>query len=375
MAGFVYGYLYAHYFPYSDSWMFFEESLKEYQYLLHEPSKFFTTDVEFHNMSDVFSNADDASWRNFDDNLFIKILGLLNILSFGNYYVNVILFNFFPTLGLYYIYKTSLAHYRVNRLWLALLVFALPSCLFWNSGLHKDGMIVFFTGIFIASFYKSLQKNFSLQSIATILFALFCLFLFRNVSAMLLVLPAIAWWYCTRSKIKPVWIFLIITGSFATLFFTSMFLPQQYNLPLKFAEKQQQFLLLEGNSFISITPLQPTLSSYFEVLPQALNHGFLRPYITEIRSPFYIMAFAEIALMFGIIVYAAINSRKRSLSVFSQPYSLFLFTTAILALLIIGYTVPFIGAIVRYKAFYLVLILIPLLPLLSKPEHTSNKNI
>lgn len=372
MAGFVYGYLYAHYFPYSDSWMFFEESLKEYQYLLHQPLLFFSTDVEFHNMSDVFSNADNATWKNLDDNLFIKMLGLLNVLSFGNYYVNVVLFNFFPTWGLYCIYRVSAAYYNTNRLWLALLIFLLPSCLFWNSGLHKDGLIVFFTGIFIAALYKVLHTSNSIKNIVAIITSLFCLFIFRNISALLLVVPAIAWWCCTKTKTKPGWIFLATILVFTILFFATTLLPRQYNLPQKFVEKQQQFLQLEGNSFIPITPLQPNWVSYCKVLPQAINHAFVRPYITEVKSPLHLIAFAEIAFMLLLFAYIFISKRKRLGSLLSQPYSLFLFTTAILALLIIGYTVPFIGAIVRYKAFYLVLLLIPFLQLISKRDHTGS---
>lgn len=364
-AGFAYGYLYAHYFPNSDSWLLFEESLKEYHYLLHEPARFFSTDVEFRNMSDIFSHADNATWKNLDDNIFIKILGLLNLLSFGNYYVDVILFNVFSTWGLYCIYTAAVPYTR-NKLLLSILIFALPSSLFWNSGLHKDGMIVFFTGIFIVSLQQQISRGVTWKGLLSLLFCLLGLLALRNAAALVLMVPALAWYACKYLPWKPIVVFSTSLVLGIIFFFSTAILPGKYNLPQLLAEKQQQFLKLEGGSLLETEFLEGNFVSYVKALPGALSRVFLRPYPTELQSPFYLMAFIEVILVMTVIMVTFLRIRKIDMRRILHPFNLFLLSTSVTSLLIIGFTVPFLGAIVRYKAFYLVLLLLPFLQLISR---------
>lgn len=360
MAGFAYGFIYAHYFEVSDSWMLYNESLKEYYNLLHNPSAFFSTDMQFSSVGDVFSNADGATWKNTDDNLFIKLLGILNVASGGNYYVTVVLFNFFPTLGLYYLYVVTQKQMALNRLFVFLLIFFLPSCLFWNSGIHKDGLIVFFTGVFVYCIQRVIYNKPRFLSIFTAAICFAFIFLFRNVTALLLLPGAIAWWWAVRSSSSKTYLpYIIIYGISIILFFATSLLPQKFNLPLQLAVKQHDFLSLKGGSLLPLTPLEPSVASYLKVLPQALNHVFLRPYPGEIAGIFQLMSFAETLFVLFILIVTSWKFRSGIRSVLLRPFSLFLICIAASALLLTGYTIPFTGAIVRYKSFYIMLLLIP----------------
>ena len=95
MAGIAYGYIYAHIFEVSDSWVYFEASLIEYHQLLTHPSVFFSTGIHFNNAGDLFSAADDASWSNAGENLLIKLLAVFNVFS-G--FISVILHQMVPHL-------------------------------------------------------------------------------------------------------------------------------------------------------------------------------------------------------------------------------------------------------------------------------------
>lgn len=370
-AGFAYGYIYAHYFEVSDSWALYNESLKESYYLLHQPSLFFSTDMQFNSSSDIFSNADGATWKNTDDNLLIKLLGILNVLSGGNYYVTAVLYNFFPTLGLYYLYITVQKSLSPQKLLSFLLIFFLPSCLFWNSGIHKDGLIVFFTGVLIYCIYLSIYKkpDWKLAGVAFICFGF--IFLFRNVTALLLV-PCVAAWVWSSWLVKKHYIpYAIIYAIFFCLFFVSSSLPQKFNLPLKLAEKQHEFLALKGNSLLPLTPLQPTINSYGSVFPEAINHVFLRPYPIEVTGIFQLMSLLENILTFAILIIAIWKFRSKLITTLLHPFSLFLITLALSGLLLTGYIIPFTGAIVRYKSFYMVLILVPFISIRNKSSNSS----
>ncbi len=364
MAGFAYGYLYAHVFETSDSWAYFRESLTEYHKLLTHPSAFFSTGIHFNNAGDLFSTADDASWSNAGENLLIKLLAIFNVFSGGNYYINVIFFNALSFWGLYRLYIVAQKHTPANRLLLFGLIFFLPSCLFWNSGIDKDGLMLFFTGVLIYAAYRCITVKPTAGKVAAGIISFMFIFLLRNVNALLL-LPAIAaWWVAVKYPVRSYLPFLIIYSLGILLFFLSVHLSPALNLPLKLAEKQHQFLALQANTVLPLTPLQPTLKSYAALLPQAANHVFLRPYITEIKSPFHLMAFVEILLIILILILAAASAKRQMFYHLAQPFYLFLIMVALSGLLLIGYTVPFPGAIVRYKALYLVFLLIPFVSIL-----------
>ena len=366
-AGFAYGYMYAYYFPVSDSWVYFKESLVEYQNLLTRPAIFFSTGISFNNFTDFFSTADDAFWSNTGENLLIKLLAVFNVFSGGNYYIDVIFFNALSFWGLYLIYIVAKKQIQKNGLLLFCIVFFLPSCLFWNSGIDKDGLIVFFTGtlIYAVHYCITVKRTAGQLVIGALSFAL--IFLLRNINALMLLPAVAAWWISVKIvPVRPYLAYVIIYSVCIVFFFLSVSFPSKFNLPLKLAEKQHQFLMLEANTVLSLTPLKPTVRSYTEVLPQAANHVFLRPYITEIKSPFHLMAFVEIVLIASIIIVAVLSSAKHMLRQLLQPFCLFLIMVSLSGLLIIGYTVPFTGAIVRYKALYTVLLLLPFTGMLNR---------
>ena len=371
-AGFAYGYVYAHYFPVSDSWVYFKESLAEYQNLLTRPSAFFSTGITFNNLTDFFSTADDAPWSNTGENLLIKLLAVFNVLSGGNYYINVIFFNALSFWGLYLIYFVAKRHIQKNGLLIFCIVFFLPSCLFWNSGIDKDGLIVFFTGTLIYTVHYCITVKQTAMQLVICMLSFVFIFLLRNINALIL-LPAIAAWWISVKVVpaRPYLAYLIIFSACIVFFFLSLSFPSKFNLPLKLAEKQHQFLTLEANTVLPLTPLKPTIKSYAEVLPQAVNHVFLRPYITEIKSPFHLMAFAEMILIITIILLAVLWGGKHMLRQLLQPFCLFLIMVSLGGLLITGYTVPFTGAIVRYKALYIVLLLLPFTGLLNRKLPTT----
>ncbi len=367
MAAFAYGYVYAHYLPVSDSWTLFEASLKEYDTLLNQPSAFFSTGVSFRNFNDFFSNASDATWNNTDDSLFIKIVGLLNLLSGGNYYLTALLFSFFSFWGLYQIFAVSARHYPGSIVPAFILLFFMPSCLFWNSGLHKDGLIVFFTGIAIGAADKLIRRKKTIVPAAIIALSLLLLFLFRTLNTLLLVPALTAWIISSRIRSKAAFIYMAVYLAAIIAFFLTNYLPDIYNLPLKLAEKQHDFMTIEANSRLPLIPLEPGFFSYLRVLPQALNHIFLRPYITEITGPLQWLAFFETNTVILLITWLFFRHYRSLRLITSSPFLLFLLAFSLSNLVVIGLTVPFTGGIVRYKSLYIMLLLLAfILPVQAK---------
>ncbi|MFT3946634.1 MAG: hypothetical protein QM763_06635 [Agriterribacter sp.] len=359
IAGILYGYIYAHYFPVSDSWMYFVESLADTKTLFNNPKVFFSINVDTATITDFFSNAPNAFWSNAGENLLIKLMAVLNVFSGGNYYLTSILFNCFPFWGLYLFYSLAHKYFPGKGSLLIMFIFFLPSCLFWNSGMDKDGLLVFFAGICMFYFDKCMSKNATIKNVLICLASFAGLLLIRNLSAITFLIAAIAWSVSYKTKRYAYLYFLGVYAICIGLFFWSGTSNNTYNLPAKFAEKQHQFLLLEGNTRLYLTPLEPTVLSYIKVLPEALNHVFLRPYITEIKSPFHLLSFAENLAVIVIIMLIINAAGRRTFFILHHPFSLFLLFIALSNLISIGYMAPFPGTIMRYKALFIIFLLLP----------------
>lgn len=364
-AGMVYGYIYSHYYTISDSWVYFKESLGDYHDLMHDPGRFFSINSDFRHFTGLFSTSDDAFWSNAGENILIKLLGILNVFSNGNYYIDVILFNAFSFWGLYLIYRVTVYHLPGDHVWIYLLIFFWPSCLFWNSAIDKDGLLIYFTGILISSAHNYIIRKKAAFSLLPAVVSFAGILLMRNVNALIFVPAIIAWWITSKIYWRHWVVFAVIYGVAILVFFLSGFPGSPFNLPQQFADRQHQFLSLEANTRLPLTFLQPTLISYIKVFPEAVNHIFFRPYITEITSPFHAILFGENIVFICIICFVLIRN-KSAVSNSAKPFNLFLWSFSLAGLLLIGYIVPFPGAIIRYKAFYAMIFLLPFVSSVNK---------
>jgi len=203
----------------------------------------------------------------------------------------------------------------------------------------------------------------SIKRIVYLLCLLILLFLIRNFVA-LSVMPAVIAYFITRHRKRhSLLVFTTVFICCTAAFFLTSFLPEGFNLPLKTAERQYAFLELKGNSYLPIDTLDGNISSYLNVLPQALNHVFIRPYISETNSALYIFSFAEIALVFFLIIRLVIKPSTAFKQLMQDPLILSFTMIALINYIIIGYTVPFLGAIVRYRSLFEIFFIIVLLAL------------
>ena len=101
--GCVYGYFFLHYYSGDDTWLYHNESLKEYALLKSNPWAFVTHDV-FQNgyTSNQFLTIFDSNnsfSKDLQVTLFIKLLAIFDFFGGGRYYVNVIFYNCIVFLG------------------------------------------------------------------------------------------------------------------------------------------------------------------------------------------------------------------------------------------------------------------------------------
>ncbi|MBS1747401.1 MAG: hypothetical protein JST21_14630 [Bacteroidetes bacterium] len=371
VAGCVYGYFFLHYYGGDDTWKYHNEGLKELALLKTNPLQFLSNGLlpegyDTNQLSTIFDSTH-SFVKDLELTLLFKLLAVFDFFSGGNYYVNVIFYNMIVFSGSYVLYKMFCTKYPEKKTLWMLVVFYLPATLFWTSGIRKDGLCFAIICGLLYQLFVLFEKEASVKRIilAVLLFVL--LFLFRNYLALPFIPVVIGYFFYRRKKKYAIAVFSCILIVGTCLFFLSSVVSSHYNLPLKMAERQQAFLELKGGSYLPIDTLQGNLISYYKILPAALNHVFVRPYMREAGNLLYLFSFLNSILFFVIMMRIFIKPEKDCLKIFNTPFILSLLTIALLNYIIIGYTVPFLGAIVRYKASFEIFFILSFLALQQAP--------
>jgi hypothetical protein len=362
-AGIFYGWIgiyYGEYAKMADTWNYHTESINEYHLLFSNPGEYFTN--IFRNpyqdgLSKLF-DSNNSYWNDLKSNVIIKILSVFNIFSFGSYFVNVIFFTFITFYGPVSFFKVMHHIFPQRRAEALFATFLVPSFLYWTSGIHKDGLIFLGISLIVYNVYFSFRNGgFKLKRIFYILFGLALLFPLRNYIVIILVPAMIAWALANRKPASALAIFAGVYLFFGLLFFTSRYIHPTLDFPLAVINKQQEFLKLEGHSNMPIANLEPTTMSFLSNMPQAMNHAILRPYPSDARTILALAAAIEVIsfyVLFGLFLLFRDKAQR------GDSFLLFCLVFSFSLLLIIGYTVHFLGAVVRYRSVVLPMLIVPM---------------
>jgi hypothetical protein len=364
MAAILYGWIGVYYgemAQMTDTWGYHYESLVETKLLKSEPKAFFGSIFHntYHDGYTKFLAVENSWWNDLKGTFFVKTLAIFNLASFGIYYVNVIFYSFISMFGPIALYRVMKDVFPDNKLPVLFAIFLVPSVLYWTSGVHKDGII--FVGLSFAMYhiYFGLKENrFSFFRIAAVFFALLLVLALRNF-LIIPTLPAIfAWVLASRLKKKPVLVFSAVYALFIVLFFTAKFIHPRLNFPEEVVARQEAFLSLGGGSAVAVNKLEPTVQSFAVNLFQAFSLSTIRPYPSDVRHLLSLAASVEInALLLVFVIFLFYRKRVGPLS----PFLAFCIFFAFSVLLMIGYSVNILGAIVRYRSIVLSLLLVPVM--------------
>ena len=358
----VNAYLNTIYNPFTDVNSFHLQGIAEYNLLFHHTREYFVN--IFHNThSEGFGNfleSSDSFWNDTRSNLIVKMLSIFDIFSGKNFFIDSLFFNFLVFFGSVALYKVFIKVFHNEKQVLIVCLFLLPSATFFSSAVHRDGIIFLSLSLVIYQFYFMMKnRRYPWKSILITLFFLMVILLIRNFVFIILIPALLAWFIAKRRSKNAFAVFLIVHLTLAVLFFATAALPPAYNLPAHVSSRQSDFIKIGkgGTSTININQLQPNVWGFLKNAPQALNHSFMRPYLTELVNFFYVPAALEIFLS-EIIFVLFIFFRKKNIH--SPPLIYFCIFFSLTTFLVIGYTIPIIGAIARYRSIYYPLIMTPI---------------
>nr|MBA2746384.1 hypothetical protein [Flavisolibacter sp.] len=161
----------------------------------------------------------------------------------------------------------------------------------------------------------------------------------------------------SRLKFRPVVVFSAAYLLFLIVFFTGKFIHPKLDFPNAVAIKQEEFMSLGGGSAVEVKKVPPNLAGFITHAPQAFSLSVLRPFPTDVRHLLSLAAAVEVNLLLLLFLFFLFwRTRGRGINAFL----LFCFFFSFSLLMVIGYSVNVLGAIVRYRSIVLPFLIVPL---------------
>ena len=301
------------------------------------------------------------------------------LVSFGSLPVMLIVANFLAFCGLFALFKAFLLWLRLrsatvtpvversrNVLSACIACFAIPSTLFWSSGLLKEVWLLFFMGFTV---YSS-TMFFTTKNLRFAIFALLwgIALLHIKIYIALCLLPLLGIYAIRTQWNKPKAI--VFYGSTCTVFIFCAFCAfwfLNFNIVEILVQQRNTFIrMLEAHNHATII-LQTfdTSSNFVAQIFVGLWNVLLRPNMFNTQNVFVFFAGLENTIIAVLIMYSIIVWAKNRVAV--NDYTIVMIAFVLAVCVIIGFTTPNMGALMRYKS--------PLLPFVVVLLHNSKKNV
>lgn len=361
-AGVFLGWISNHFSYYNDYWGLNREGIAEYNLMIHQPREFFTNIFHspYENAYGGFFNSVGSYWNDLKNNIILKLLACCNIFSKGNYYINSLFFNTFGFLGHVAIFRIFYAIYPQKKWLLIFGSFLLPSTIYFSSGIHKDLIVFTMLGFFCYTLFFSITEKWTIKRNLLMIISALAILLTRNYVFVALIPATLALLISHQKKRAPLFYFILTYAvCFLLLLVLQLVIPSIQ--PLKvITQKQRDFLDLPvAASQLPVNIIEPTILSFIQNTPQAVNHGLMRPYIWENKGKFMLLLALEL-LAYQLLLLLFVFWHEAQKTNYRQWIFFVLFFTLSM-FLITGFIIPNTGSIVRYKSIYLPYLIIPLL--------------
>lgn len=303
--------------------------------------------------------------RQYESNLYndahtiIRFNAAVRLFSFGEFHVHTVVAAFLSTMGSLGIYRIFVNHLLGRERLLLWCVFLMPSVLFWSSGVIKESLLFFGLGTLLYQLHKVFSKDRRWYDPLVAFFALGLLFILKFYVLMSL-LPALVF-YAVSRKASTAGILLravLVYGVFIGIGLNLQHIVPGSDILGILTMKQRDFVGLaqqmNSGSFVMPVLLLPEAKLFARQAPYALYITLLGPLVHAGPGPLGLVSAAENILLIGFVLVCLVFHRPwkkidHALVIALSGY-------VIVLALVIGWTTPVMGAVVRYRT--------PLIPFL-----------
>jgi len=209
--------------------------------------------------------------------MMIRFHAIVRLFSFGNYFVHVVFMCFFSFSGLTALYRLFTSVYPDRSRLFMIAIYLIPSVLFWGSGPHKDGLMLWALGILLLNFHQLIYQSFSLKRVIYFSIAAALILFVRGYLLVLLLPNFIAFYWVVRRPGNIFKKFLLTSFLYYLLMAQLGALLPGIDPLQKITDMQTQLLKFSGDTDININILEPNVLSMVKSIPQALFNTLLRP--------------------------------------------------------------------------------------------------
>lgn len=303
-----------------------------------------------------------------DAHTLIRFNAFVRLFSFGVYHVHTVFACFFGTIGLVALYKAFIPWLPGHARGLMGALFLLPSVLFWASAPIKETLLFFALGVFLLNTFRAAEGRLGWTGWPVLVACTLLLFVLKFYVLLSLVPALTAFLWCRRTGGRRTWMKYAITyAAFIALGLNATWFYPGFDVLEVLWVKQRDFIgmarSVSSGSLVQVTPLEPNVWSFLQQAPHALYMTFLSPFTMAGKGALGLVSAAENALLIALLV-LAFRYRRRWVDM-DKPLLLFAVGFCLLLGLVVGWTTPVIGALVRYRVPLLPFFCIALLTLLD----------
>ena len=377
------GLIYQFYYSWGDTFTFFSESRRLWTILEDEPISFFRilfqSPEELNDLIHLTSRI--WSFRSPSNFVMVRILSLVNLLTFKTYGASALIYATFSFSGSWAFYTALYKRYNNPHWSIAACILFIPSVVVWGSGIFKDTLT--FGGLMwlswaivslgdlrgtwlvkvavgtLASWLILRVKSYILVSFLPLAVLYIVLVKYRKISSRFL-------------KIIFVPFFLVIGlgGAYYSLLeageYDAKYSIENIALTAQVTAYDIAYGAGQGGSTYNLGKLDGTLIGMIKLVPKAIAVSLFRPFLWEISNPLMFLSAVESTFML-FVAFRAISKRSVLSRLAADPFILFCLIFTLLFASAVGLSSYNFGTLSRYK--------IPMLPffglflaLLSKRE-------
>jgi len=378
-------YIWANVIGHGDSLRYYHDSLIVYNSLFENPMHYFEllTRTSLENIPEHLKSYQKElfiEWHVKEYHM-VRLMAILNMFTLGNVWANIVILAFIGFTTSIALFKSILKYYpstSPQRQKLFILIFFLPSLIFWTGGILKEAPVYILLGIIAIQLLKTTTKPFAYRhlklNILIIFIALILLLLIRDYVAILALINIIIYMmviYFKPLKNKPIRAFFGIT---ILLFVACIIVPvvlPQYNYFGYVQSEQTYFLAGEPDPDYSFRVIGDTGFELIALIPYAVNNILFRPNILHSDEIFRIYQSVELIIIWILICILLYSIIKNKIKI--SPVAIVFIVLSIELLFIYGLMVTDADTLSRYRSIPVFFILLFLY--VSSQKHSVKKTL
>lgn len=363
-SGVVLGLIYSQYYVDSDTFSFFQESIRladigradwvEYlRYLWFEKEQ-------------AFSGENRTLF-------FIKLVSLFSIITNNNYWIVSLYFSFFSFAAAWWLVQRMSTNFSAFRTSAVLAFLFFPSCVFWSTGIIKESvaMTVLYglTGLFLTLWQNNKITWLQIVIAIVCVWVLWSLKYYYAAIFLPVALSALLARWFVRQRMKPsavtayrelmLLVVLLMIFLFVVTFVHPNFYPHRI-LAVVVENYEAFYEKSDPDKMVQFNNLKPEIGSILRHTPWALISGLFRPFIWEASNVFQVVVSLENLLLLLLTFLALRNVRVMTAS----PDRLLLFSVLLYCIMLCVFltlSAPNFGTYVRYRVgffpFFIMLVM------------------